>query len=277
MSSVPSLKVYHSPDTDDLLLFWQLSQLESKLDRTFETRALDTEALNLAALSGEPDICAVSAAILPQLTGRYLLSLYGASIGRGFGPVVISNRVTAIADLNSMRVAIPGLTTTAALVFRKLAEKAELVTVPISPFETVFEKLSKGEVDAAVLIHEGQLAYRARGFRRITDVGAWWYMETGLPLPLGVNVVRASSDGTESVLLNRALQESVEYGLNNAADLLRQIIDEKPELRKKLPTSADFDRYLSMYANEDSRRLDDDCLLALNILLGERIPVIGTP
>lgn len=274
MSNAPSYKAYHSPDTDDLLLFWQLSHHKPGRGLTFESSALDTEALNLAALAGEPDICAVSAAILPQLAGRYLLSPYGASIGRGFGPVVVSTRVSAIADLNNMRIAIPGLTTTAALVFRQLAEKSELVTVPISPFETVFEKLTKGEVDAAVLIHEGQLAYRSRGFCRITDVGAWWFMETGLPLPLGVNVVRAFSDAAESALLNRALQESVEYGLNNAPQLLHQIIEERPELKTKLPASEDFGRYLSMYANEDSRRLDDDCMQALNILLGKQIAVI---
>ena len=267
-SSKGAYKIFHSPDTDDLLLFWQLIRLDSLNGRKLLARGMDTEQLNLAALNGEPDICAVSAAILPQLEGRYALSPYGASIGRGFGPAVVSKRLKSATELSGAKVAVPGMTTTAALVFKKLAPEAELVTVPITPFHAVFEALNSGAVDAAVLIHEGQIAFNSFGCKRLTDLGSWWYSETQLPLPLGVNVVRIFPDSSETASLNLALQESVNYGLDNVTRILPEILRENPALTEKLPTIAEFERYLGMYANEDSRRLESDCVKALKLLLG---------
>lgn len=274
MSSELSYKVYHSPDTDDLLLFWQLIHLDRLNGRQTECKGLDTEQLNQAAIRGEPDICAVSAAILPQLTGRYLLSPFGASVGRGFGPVVISKQLRSISDLKGLRVAIPGPTTTAALVFEKLSPESELITIPISPFTAIFDALDAGNVDAAVVIHEGQLAYKGLGFMRITDIGAWWYLQTGLPLPLGVNVVRAFTNHDEIRIVHTALKESVLHGLSNTKDLLNLLLQRSPELAQKLPAAEDFERYLGMYANQDSRYLDEDCMRSLEILLGCKFPIL---
>src|SRR5204863_4469874 len=127
-----------------------------------------------------------------------LLLPHGASVGRGFGPVVVSRQPMALAALAGRRVGIPGLTTTAWLVLRLMEPRAIPVVIPIVPFARIFEALDAGQIDAALLIHEGRLLYEERGYQRVADLGEWWQAETALPLPLGVDGIR-KGPGAEQV------------------------------------------------------------------------------
>lgn len=168
-----------SPDADDLFMFRAL--LEGLVDAEgleLDIVARDTDALNRMASGEGPDVTAISFGHYPLVASRYRLFAHGASVGRGYGPVVIAPR--PLERLDGLRIAVPGLTTTACLVLR-LSTDFEPVVVPIDPPARTFAALRAGEVDAALVIHEGRLTYADEGFALCLDIGAWWARETGLP------------------------------------------------------------------------------------------------
>jgi 1,4-dihydroxy-6-naphthoate synthase len=196
---------------------------------------------------------------------KYLLLPHGASVGRGFGPVVVAKQPMTLADLAGRRVAIPGLSTTAFLVLRLMQPAVVPVVVPIAPFARVFEALDRGEVDAALLIHEGRLIYQNRGCVRVAELGEWWLQETGLPLPLGVNVIRRAL-GTATVgLVSDILREAIAYAFGHRDEVIRTIAGESRG-EAALSETALLDRYLGMYANEDTRIMAPDVRNAVDVL-----------
>lgn len=237
-----------SPDADDRFMFRAV--LEGAVDTeglTFDVVSRDTDALNRMADGEGPDVTAISIAHYPRVAGRYRLLNHGGSVGRGYGPVLVTRAPTSAEALVGRRIAVPGLTTTACLVLR-LAFPFEPVVVPIDPPSLTFDALRAGEVDAALVIHEGRLTYADAGFHLVLDIGAWWAGRTGLPLPLGGNVIRRDLPPEVIAAADRVLRASIAHGLAHRDEAIDWLLARSTTLR----TRAQVDHYLSLYANADT-------------------------
>jgi 1,4-dihydroxy-6-naphthoate synthase len=260
------VKLAYSVDADDAFMFHALHG--ARIDTrgiAFEHRRADTAALNALCAAGEADVVAISAGAYPQVADRYLLLPHGASVGRGFGPVVVARRPMSLGELAGRRVGIPGLTTTAWLVLRMMAPAAEPMVIPIFPFARIFEALDAGDIDAALLIHEGRLLYEARGFHKVADLGEWWQDRTGLPLPLGVNVIRRGLGAPVIAAVSGVLRDAIGYALAHRDEVIAALASEKRG-DEALAQASLLDRYLAMYANEDTREMAPDVRRAIEAL-----------
>jgi 1,4-dihydroxy-6-naphthoate synthase len=268
------ISLAYSVDADDAFMFHALST--GAVDGgglAFTHQRGDTAWLNGLAQAGGADVVAISAGAYPAVADKYLLLPHGASVGRGFGPIVVSRRPMSLAELAGRRVAVPGLSTTAYLVLRLMQPKIVPVVVPIAPFQAVFDALDRGEVDAALLIHEGRLLFEQRGCVAVAELGQWWLTETGLPLPLGVNVIRRAL-GLETIArVSRILREAIAFALDHRRQVIAAIAGEQRG-DAALSEAALLDRYLGMYANDDTRAMAPDVRHAIDVLF-ERAAVAG--
>jgi 1,4-dihydroxy-6-naphthoate synthase len=260
------ISLAYSVDADDAFMFHALRTGQVPTPGlTFSHRRTDTATLNQLALAGETDVVAISAGAYPWLAERYQLLPHGASVGRGFGPVVVAPRAFAPADLAGKRVGIPGLTTTAWLVLRMIEPRAIPVEIPIVPFGRIFEAVGAGEVDAALLIHEGRLLYPERGLALIVDLGVWWQETVGLPLPLGVNVIRRGLGAATVAAVSDVLRNSIRWALAHRDTLIAALVAEDrgdPGLANPVLV----DHYLSLYANADTAEMPDDARRGVDAL-----------
>ncbi len=229
--------------------------LEGKIDTggiLFEHQRCDTLALNELAANNAIDITAVSIHAYAALAERYLLLPHGGSIGVNYGPLVLSREPLDTAGLAGKRISIPGLSTTAYLVFKLICPDFEPVVIPITPFARTFTALRKGEVEAAVVIHEGNLTWRERGFYKVLDLGQWWWRETGLPLPLGGNVIRKALGKERIARVSGLLRRSIAYALEHRDEVIDYLLARETRPDPTLKNRALLDRYLSLYANRDT-------------------------
>ena len=252
-SHAKNIRVAYSPDADDAFMFWAIA--EGRIDTqgiTFSRSRADTEALNRAAESGDaPDVSAVSMHQYAYLADRYLLLPHGGSVGVGYGPVVVAKQALTRDALRGLRVGVPGLRTSAYLVLRLLVPEIIPVVVPVAPFSRAFDALRSGEVDAVLLIHEGRLLYEGEGFHRVLELGEAWQTLTGLPLPLGGNVIAKSLGPALIAQVSSLLRESIRYALEHREEVLSWLVAN--ETRPGVPRDRSmFDRYLAMYANQDT-------------------------
>jgi 1,4-dihydroxy-6-naphthoate synthase len=264
----PRIQLAYSVDADDAFMFHALrSERIDTRGLVFEHLRGDTAELNALAGSGGADVVAISAGAYPSVADRYLLLPHGASVGRGFGPVVVSARgkTLALPDLAGLRVAVPGLSTTAWMVLQMIEPAVVPVVVPIVPFSRVFAALDAGEVDAALLIHEGRLLYEARGHGKVVDLGQWWQAATGLPLPLGVNVVRRALGPALVAQVSAVLREAIAHALAHREEVITALVGEDRG-EAALAQASLLDRYLAMYANEDTRAMAPDVRQAIDVL-----------
>jgi 1,4-dihydroxy-6-naphthoate synthase len=260
------ISLAYSVDADDAFMFYALR--EGRLDPdgfTFTHRRDHTAALNRLAIEGAADVVAVSLGVYPHIAGAYQLLPHGASVGRDYGPVVVSRRPMTIADLAGARVGIPGQTTTAWLVLRLIQPKAVGVEIPIFPFARIFEALDAGEIDAALLIHEGRLIYPERGLHKVVDLGEWWQAEAGLPLPLGVNVIRRALGAPTVTRVSRVLRASIAWALSHRDEIIASISREDRG-EKSLSKTDLIDYYLNLYANADTAAIATDAKRAVDEL-----------
>jgi 1,4-dihydroxy-6-naphthoate synthase len=248
-----AIRLAFSPDSDDIFMF--LAVLEGKIDLeglTFASERADTEALNARAAAGELDVVAVSIARWPSIARDYLLLPHGMSVGRGYGPVVVAERARPLASLRGARIGVPGLRTTAYLVLRLLLPEFDPVVVPIAPYARSFEAVRAGEVDAALLIHEGRLTYEREGFARVCDLGEGWASLTGgLPLPLGGNAIRRGLGPELVAKVSRLCRASIAWGLEHRDEAMATLLERDARADLALDR-ATLDRYLTMYANRDT-------------------------
>jgi 1,4-dihydroxy-6-naphthoate synthase len=263
-----SIRIAYSPDADDAFMFWAIA--EGRIDTgnlRFERERADTEALNRAAEStGAPDVSAVSMHQYAYLADRYLLLPHGGSVGVGYGPVVVATRPLARQDLAGLRIGVPGLRTSAYLVLRLLVPEFTPVIVPVAPFSRAFEAVKSGEVDAVLLIHEGRLLYEREGLSRVLELGEAWQALTSLPLPLGGNVISRALGPELIAQVSGLLRESIRYALTHRDEALAALL--ASESRPGVPRErALFDRYLSMYANQDTLDYGDVGRRAIQDLL----------
>jgi 1,4-dihydroxy-6-naphthoate synthase len=262
-----SIRLAFSPDSDDIFMFWPL--LRGKIDThgyTFSEERADTETLNQRAERAEVDVIAVSIAHYARISAHYLLLPHGASIGRGYGPVVVTTKPTKLENLRGKKIAIPGVRTTAYAVLRLILPEFEAVVVPIAPYSRVFEALRSGAVDAALLIHEGRLTYESENTHKVVDIGEWWQTETGLPLPLGGNVIARGLGSAAVKEVSDLCQASIDWALDHREEVVSGLLAEERRADLQL-TRAMLDRYLAMYANEDTRSFPEDARAGVRTLL----------
>jgi len=260
------ISLAYSVDADDAFMFHALrSGGVDTRGLEFTHRRCDTSELNALAREGEVDVVAISAGAFPGVAAKYFLLPHGASVGRGFGPVLVARQPMALSDLAGRRVGIPGLSTTAWLVLRQMQPGLLPVVVPIAPFGRIFDCLDAGTIDAALLIHEGRLIYESRGYARVAELGEWWQAETGLPLPLGVNVIRRGLGSERVAQVSAILGAAIAYALDHRDEVIRSIAAEKRG-EAALAETALLDRYLAMYANEDTRAMAPDARRAIEVL-----------
>jgi 1,4-dihydroxy-6-naphthoate synthase len=241
-----TIRIGHSPDSDDAFMFYALA--EHKLDTgdlRYVHELADIETLNRRALAGELEVSAVSIHAYAYLADRYALLGSGSSMGDGYGPRLVAPR-PAPGDprtaLCGRRVAVPGLRTTAYLALRLYQPDIEPVVVP---FDQVGDAVRRGAADVALVIHEGQLTFAGEGFALWQDLGAWWLEETGLPLPLGGNVVRRDLGPAITAQVARDLRASIEYALAHRAPALAHASRYNRGI-----SAADTDQFVGMYVNQ---------------------------
>ena len=254
-----TLRIGHSPDPDDAFMFCALSKGAVRIrDYRIEHALDDIETLNRRALSGELEVTAISAHAYLDLADKYWILATGASMGEGYGPVVISKTPMKKEDLRGKRVAIPGEKTTAALLARIFLPEFQPV---VRPFDKIFETVARDEAEAGVLIHEGQLTYAQEGFHKVEDFGEKWEEETGLPLPLGLDVVRKDLGRDLAREINDALRESIEWAYDNEDEALTYALQFGRGLKRELGR-----RFVKMYVSDLTKDMGEPGEKALSEL-----------
>ncbi len=238
------IRVAHSPDSDDAFMFYALAKdLIDTGDLSFEHVLSDIESLNREAFDGTYEVTAVSIHAYAHLDDGYALLGSGASMGDGYGPVLVAREKAGPDRLGSLTVAIPGQLTSAALALKMWDPGLQTVT---RPFDEIMPAVSAGDVDAGVVIHEGQLTWEDEGFHKIVDLGMWWAEETGgLPLPLGGNVIRRDLGETTCTRVAGLLRASIEYSLAHRDEALDYALEYGRGLDRE-----QADRFVGMYVNQ---------------------------
>jgi 1,4-dihydroxy-6-naphthoate synthase len=257
-----TITVAHSPDSDDAFMFYALAN--DKLDTgdlRFTHVLRDIQTLNEEAMRGTYDVTAVSFHAYAYISDRYALLPHGASIGDGYGPVVVAREEHAVEDLARLRVAVPGEMTSAFLALRILNPDFQYVVVP---FDRIIDAVRDGSADAGLLIHEGQLFYRKLGLKKVIDLGEWWRARTGLPLPMGGNAIRRDL-GPELVgRVSALLRESIQYSLDHRPDALSYAMQFARDMDVETA-----DRFVGMWVNQLTLDYTDRGREAVQRLLDE--------
>ncbi len=254
------ITVGHSPDPDDAFMFYGLSSGKVKLDGIFIKHMLeDIQSLNVRAMKSELEVTAISAHAYPYVAGNYWIMSTGASMGEGYGPVIVSKKYRTLEELKGKTVATPGKLTTATLLFKTFTEGINNVDVP---FDMIMEKVTSGEFDAGVLIHEGQLTYKAEGFSKILDFGEFWDKRSkGLPLPLGLDVVRKDLGEDLAKRLSSGLKQSIHYGYTHQHDSIPYALQWGRGIDQQLG-----EKFVKMYVSELTVDMGEKGKQALNLL-----------
>ena len=254
------LRVGHSPDADDAFMFYAMANGKVSIEGYEVQQVLeDIESLNRRAMVGELEVTAISAAAYPLLADKYRIMACGASVGRDYGPIVVSKSLASAADLEGKRIGIPGEYTTAYLLIRIYLEQ------PFTPvflnFDEIVGAVDAGTVDAGLIIHEGQITLEAQGYRTVLDLGVTWGEDTGLPIPLGLDMVhrRLGDDAIQRVA--EMFQAGIRYSIAHEDDAVEYA----------LPYGRGIDRetcrrFVRMYVNEDTINMGDEGRRALETL-----------
>jgi 1,4-dihydroxy-6-naphthoate synthase len=266
------IRLGHSPDADDAFMFWALA--EKRIDTRgfeFEHVLKDIQTLNEWALQGRLEVTAISLHAYPFVQERYALLPHGASMGSGYGPVVVAGRAMTKDELRGVEIAVPGTMTTAFLVLRMYIGDFSYRVVP---FDEILDEVKSGAVEAGLLIHEGQLTYEAEGLHKVVDLGEWWLLETGLPLPLGANVARRDLGEERLHDLSEVLAESISAGLANRREAMQYALGFGRGLDSELG-----DRFVAMYVNELTQDYGEEGREAVRELMrrGEAIGAFESP
>ncbi len=241
MAHTEKIRIGHSPDSDDAFMFYALAKGLIPTN-SFEIVHVieDIETLNQRALAAELEVTAISVHAYAYVAEDYAFMPCGASIGDRYGPLVVSK--APIENLEGKRIAIPGKMTTAYLTLSLFQPNFEAET---RPFDKILDAVQQDEVDAGLIIHEGQLTYAREGLHKVIDLGEWWYEETGLPLPLGANVIRRDL-GTEKIRkITALLKQSIQYSLDHRARGLEYAMTYARDMETALA-----DKFVGMYVND---------------------------
>jgi len=272
MTSPSTIHLAHSPDSDDAFMFYALA--DGQIDTqgiSYVHELQDIETLNGRALRGELDVTAVSIHAYAYLSELYALLPHGASMGDGYGPMLVSKHPMTYKQIASKRVAVPGMMTSAYLALKLF--QPDFVPVVV-PFDQIEQVVIRGDVDAGLLIHEGQLTYKDDGLHLVADMGAWWLEKTVLPLPLGGNVIRKTMPRDVQRKVSRHLRESIAYGLDHRKNAL----DHAMRFARGLDRSK-ADTFVGMYVNDWTLDYGERGRAAIRLFLeeGVRSGVITRP
>ena len=270
----------HSPDPDDAFMFYAMA--ENKIDMRgyrFEHRLEDIQTLNERALRGELHVSAISIHAYAYVTDKYALMPCGASMGDGYGPIIIGKRPTLNAQrstlnedsafdesvarefLHGKKIAVPGRMTSAYLALQLYLGDFKHVVVP---FDQIFDAVKNKRADAGLVIHEGQLTYARSGFAKIVDLGAWWKRQTGLPLPLGGNVLRKDIPPAKQRDIVQIIRESIDYGLAHRDEAVRHSLPYARDMNADLAG-----KFIGMYVNDYTRDYGETGREAIRRFLGD--------
>lgn len=234
----------HSPDPDDAFMFYGLARdLVDSEGIRFEHQLEDIETLNQRAERGELEVTAVSLNAYTKITDKYWVLNSGASMGRGYGPMVIASEPFKSDLIPKRKIAIPGEHTTAFLTLRMAVGEFPYEVVP---FDKIFDAVAREKVEAGLIIHEGQLTYQDEGFHCVLDLGKWWEAKhNGLPLPLGLNVVRKDLGPELCRRIDRVLRRSIQFSLDNRDAAVDYALQWGRDLDRERG-----DRFVGMYVND---------------------------
>ncbi len=260
MSDEIVYRVGHSPDPDDAFMFHAMTTgaIDTE-ERKYEHVLLDIETLNQHAMNGDYEVSAVSIHSFPEISDKYHLMNCGASMGEGYGPMIISREEMTIEEAKSKVFAIPGVGTSAYLSLRLALGDVDYRVVP---FDEIMPSVKSGEYDVGVIIHEGQLTWKDEGVNLVLDLGIWWNEETGLPLPLGGNVVRKDLGLEMCGKITDDVRNSIEHSLSNPEDALK--------FAKEWGRGIDDDtneEFVGMYVNKRTLDYGDDGRDAIRLFL----------
>ncbi len=261
MADKMKIQVGHSPDPDDAFMFHALAN--NKIDTgkyEFTHELVDIETLNQRAFKADLELTAVSLHGYAYLTDNYAICACGASMGEKYGPMVVAKEAGSIDSLRGKKIAIPGKLTTAFLTLKLLL--GDDFTYELHPFDEILNVVERGEVDAGLIIHEGQLTYADQGLSLIVDMGQWWFEETGLPLPLGANAIRKDLGMETMVEVTALLKQSIQYGLDNRQEALEYALQYGRNLDQKKA-----DEFVGMYVNDWTLDFGEVGRKAVSVLL----------
>jgi 1,4-dihydroxy-6-naphthoate synthase len=254
------IRVGHSPDPDDAFMFYGLASGKVKLDGIrIEHFLEDIQSLNVRAKKGELEVTAISAHTYPYVADKYWIMRTGASMGEGYGPVIVSRRYTSLNELKGKIVGTPGPLTTATLLFKIFTDGIKNVDLP---FDEIMNAVDEGTVDAGLLIHEGQITYQSLGYHKVLDFGELWEEKTnGLPLPLGLDVVRKDLGEDLARTLSAGLKESIAYGYKHQDESIPYAMQWGRGIDYKLG-----EKFVKMYVSELTVDMGESGKKALELL-----------
>jgi 1,4-dihydroxy-6-naphthoate synthase len=267
-----TIRVGHSPDSDDAFMFYALAEgLVDTGEFVYSHELQDIETLNRRALHGDLEVTAVSIHAYPYLADKYALLPSGSSMGDRYGPRLVSVRPATLAETRGKRIAVPGLLTTAFLALKLAQPDFEAV---VMSFDQIENAVLAGEVEFGLLIHEGQLTYGETGLSLVCDMGEWWFESTGLPLPLGGNVVRKDLGEDVMRTISRHLRDSINFALSHRDGALSHAMKFARGLDRSMA-----DTFVGMYVNDWTRDYGERGRLAVRTLLerGRNAGIITQP
>lgn len=254
------ITIGHSPDPDDAFMFYALTH--DKLDTgglTVKHFISDIETLNHKAVEGELEVTALSVHAYGYVMDKYALLPCGGSFGDGVGPIVVAKKKMDVGELADDRIAVPGTMTSAYLLLKLLLMNFRF---EVTPFDKIMDAVVSGEVDAGLLIHEGQITYQKLGLHKIVDLGQWWREDTGLPVPLGVNGVRKDLGKQLMLKISDLMKQSIEYGLAHREEAVAYAMQYGRGMDASMT-----DRFVGMYVNEWTRDMGQKGREAIGLLL----------
>ena len=259
---VREITIAHSPDSDDAFMFYGLATNKVQVPGLrFSHTLSDIQTLNQKAMQddGVYDVTAISFHAYPYIQNNYALMTCGGSVGEGYGPMIVAPKACSLDELTHKKIAMPGKLTTAYLALKLLAPQIQTEVVP---FDQIIPSVIRGEYEAGLIIHEGQLTYDKSGLYRILDLGKWWLQTTGLPLPLGGNAIRRSLGRDLIASVSAALRDSIQYALDHRNEALAYAMQFARDLDPQLA-----DRFVGMYVNERTLDYGEDGKRAIRLLL----------
>ncbi|MAT73566.1 ABC transporter substrate-binding protein [Candidatus Poribacteria bacterium] len=243
MSQTETIRIGHSPDSDDAFMFYALAKNLIPTDGIEVVHVIeDIESLNQRALKAELEVTAVSIHAYAYIADTYALMPCGSSMGDRYGPLVVANGPLDAQDLKGRKIAIPGKMTSAYLTYSLFQPDFEAIVIP---FDQIIDYVKSGKAEAGLIIHEGQLTYAESGLHKVVDLGEWWYHETGLPLPLGGNVIRRDLGIEKMKKVTRLVQQSIRYSLDNRPPALDYAMIYARDMETEIA-----DQFVGMYVND---------------------------
>jgi 1,4-dihydroxy-6-naphthoate synthase len=259
---MPILQVGHSPDADDAFMYYAIAHGKVRIGEYQVQHVLeDIESLNRRAMSGDLEVTAISTAAYPQVADKYRIMRVGSSIGRNYGPMVVTRPEREGKSLVGARIGVPGEYTTAYLLLRLYLEGFEAVQMA---FDEIVEAVQRSDVDAGLLIHEGQVTYEELGLKKSLDLGEAWGQDTGLPIPLGLDMVRRDMGEDLSSLIAIELKNSIIYAFDHEDEALDYALTFSRGTERETCR-----RFVRMYVNEDTLDMGDEGKAALETLFAK--------